>query len=85
MEDDKWKKIAKMINDAKSIGVNVKSLSRNPLNRGKPEKNTKLAILIVENGIEKEDPYEKTISFGTCDFWKLTDKWIKEHNNQRWP
>lgn len=54
MEDDKWEKIAKMINDAKSIGVNVKSLSRNPLNRGKPEKNTKLAILIVENGIENE-------------------------------
>lgn len=54
MEDDKWRKISQMINNAKSTGVNVKSLSRNPLKRGKPEENTKLAILIVENGIKNE-------------------------------
>ena len=28
----------------------VKSLSRNPFKREEPEENTKLAILIVENG-----------------------------------
>jgi len=39
-----------IINTAKSIGVTVKSLSRNPFKRGQPEENTKLAILIVENG-----------------------------------
>lgn len=54
IEDDKWEKIAQMINGAKSTGVTVKSLSRNPLKRGSPEGNTKLAILIVENGIENE-------------------------------
>ena len=45
-----WRKIAKMINEAKNIGVMAKSLSRNPFKRGEPEENTKLAILIVENG-----------------------------------
>lgn len=50
LEDDKWRKIAKMINEAKNIGVMTKSLSRNPFKRGEPEENTKLAILIVENG-----------------------------------
>ncbi|MDD6970620.1 MAG: hypothetical protein SPH83_09325 [Treponema sp.] len=54
MEDEKWEKIAQMINDAKSTSVTVKSLSRNPLKKGNPEANTKLAILIVENGIENE-------------------------------
>lgn len=39
-----------IINTAKNIGVTVKSLSRNPFKRGEPEENTKLAILIVENG-----------------------------------
>ena len=34
----------------KNIGVMAKSLSRNPFKRGEPEENTKLAILIVENG-----------------------------------
>ena len=53
LEDDKWRKIATMINEAKSIGVTVKSLSRNPFKRGEPEENTKLAILIVENGIKE--------------------------------
>ncbi len=50
LEDDKWRKIAKMINEAKNIGVMAKSLSRNPFKRGEPEENTKLVILIVENG-----------------------------------
>lgn len=47
-------KISKMINEAKSTEVMVKSLSRNPFKRGDPEPNTKLAILIVENGIQNE-------------------------------
>lgn len=46
---------SKMINEAKNIGVMVKSLSRNPFKRGEPEENTKLAILIVENGIKNEN------------------------------
>lgn len=54
LEDDKWEKISKMINEAKSTEVMVKSLSRNPFKRGDPEPNTKLAILIVENGIQNE-------------------------------
>lgn len=53
--DDKWRKIANMINEAKNIGVMTKSLSRNPFKRGEPEENTKLAILIVENGIKNEN------------------------------
>ena len=44
-----------MINEAKNIGVMTKSLSRNPFKRGEPEENTKLAILIVENGIKNEN------------------------------
>ena len=42
-----------MIIGAKSTDVTVKSLSRNPLKRGNPEKNTKLGMLIVENGIKE--------------------------------
>lgn len=44
-----------IINTAKNIGVMVKSLSRNPFKRGEPEENTKLAILIVENGIKNDE------------------------------
>lgn len=50
-----------MINEAKNIGVMVKSLSRNPFKRGEPEENTKLAILIVENG-EDQKLYSITIN-----------------------
>ena len=34
----------------KKIGGIEKSLSRNTFKRGEPEENTKVAILIVENG-----------------------------------
>lgn len=47
-----------MIKEAKSAGVMVKSLSRNPSKKGAPEKNTKLAILIVVNGIKNENDEE---------------------------
>ena len=45
----------------KNIGVMAKSLSRNPFKRGEPEENTKLAILIVENG-EDQKLYSITIN-----------------------
>ena len=50
-----------MINEAKNIGVMAKSLSRTPFKRGEPEENTKLAILIVENG-EDQKLYSITIN-----------------------
>ena len=52
-DDKKWQVIYNMIIGAKSTDVTVKSLSRNPLKRGNPEKNTKLGMLIVENGIKE--------------------------------
>ena len=58
LEDELWENISKMIKEAKSAGVMVKSLSRNPSKKGAPEKNTKLAILIVENGIKNENDEE---------------------------
>ena len=38
------------------------------------DENISKDAMFWSHGIEKEDSYEKTISFGTCDFWKLTDK-----------
>ena len=37
------------------------------------------------HGISRSEPYVKTLSVGTADFFKFSDSWIQSQGGRRWP